>query len=61
VPGDCPRGFALAALRRRRDRVVVKSDRPVNRRWASEAIVRFDSGEIGKGANRGGRGRVGRL
>jgi len=56
---DCVRGgITLAALRRRRDRVAVKCDRPVNRRWASEAIVRFDCGEIGKEASRGGRGRV---
>jgi len=47
--GDRVRGVALAVLRHRRDRVAVKSDRPVNRRWASEAIVRFDDGEIGKG------------
>ena len=47
--GSAGRGFALAALRRRRDRVAVTSDHPVDRRWASEAIVRFDYGELGKG------------
>jgi len=55
-PAATPRLVALRSPRRRL--VAVKSDRPVNRRWASEAIVRFDYGEIGKGASRGGRGRV---
>jgi hypothetical protein len=36
-------------LRRRRDRVAVKSNRAINRRWASVAIVRSDYHEIGKG------------
>ncbi len=55
---DSYRGFALVLLRRRHDRVAVKSIRAVNRCWASEAIVRFDYREIGKGASRGGRGGV---
>jgi len=45
-------------LTRRRGRVAFKSDRAINRRWASEAIVRSDYREIRKGASRGGRGRV---
>jgi len=55
---DPYRGFALVLSRRRRDRVAVKSNRAINRRWASEAVIRSDYHEIGKGASRGGRGRV---
>jgi len=46
------------SLRRPLDRVAVKSNRAVNRRWASEAIVCFDYRDIGKRASRVGRGRV---